>query len=287
MKTLTPFGVSDYLPETAKKYDQCRKTISTCFKSFGFDYIRTPTLEYIDSLKPGLGPHLEASAIKFFDSTNQLLCLRPDHTTPIARIVSSQMKSAKLPLKLFYQGPIFRRSSSAQKDMEIFQSGLEIIGEDSAKHDADVIDVCIKTLQALGYKDIGIDVGHADTLANSSSEDKDSLLNKDYVAYGRIPKRGNSDLFKNTERIQSLDKELDSLNIKNMVTYNAGLVRDLSYYTGLVFECYVEGFSEPVASGGRYDTLLKNFGVDAPAVGFAINVSLLMDCPSFLEKLNV
>ena len=72
-----------------------------------------------------------------------------------------------------------------------------------------------------------------------------------------------------------------------MVTYNSGLVRDLNYYTGLIFECYIEGFSEPVASGGRYDTLLKNFGVDAPAVGFAINVSLLMDNPSALEKSNV
>ena len=45
----------------------------------------------------------------------------------------------------------------------------------------------------------------------------------------------------------------------------------MDYYTGVVMKGYVEGFGEAVLSGGRYDNLLADFGLDVPAVGFAVN----------------
>jgi ATP phosphoribosyltransferase regulatory subunit len=42
------------------------------------------------------------------------------------------------------------------------------------------------------------------------------------------------------------------------------------YYSGIVFQVYLDGLDAPVASGGRYDGLLGSFGFDAPSVGFSI-----------------
>lgn len=55
-----------------------------------------------------------------------------------------------------------------------------------------------------------------------------------------------------------------------------GLVRDLSYYTGVVFEAYAAGGR--VAAGGRYDTLLERYGGRGPATGFAFDLERLAAC---------
>ncbi len=48
-----------------------------------------------------------------------------------------------------------------------------------------------------------------------------------------------------------------------------------AYYTGLTFGLDMKGVAAPLASGGRYDGLLEQFGVSAPAVGFCIGVEAL------------
>lgn len=43
-----------------------------------------------------------------------------------------------------------------------------------------------------------------------------------------------------------------------------------AYHTGIVFQVYMHGMDTAVISGGRYDSLLVNFGIDAPSVGFSL-----------------
>jgi ATP phosphoribosyltransferase regulatory subunit len=59
------------------------------------------------------------------------------------------------------------------------------------------------------------------------------------------------------------------------VIFDLGLVRNLGYYTGAVFQVYDPAYGEPLGSGGRYDDLLGRFGRQLPAVGFALNVERL------------
>ncbi|MPW25360.1 ATP phosphoribosyltransferase regulatory subunit [Alkalibaculum sp. M08DMB] len=56
-----------------------------------------------------------------------------------------------------------------------------------------------------------------------------------------------------------------------------GFTNQFNYYSGLIFKGYVNGIGESILSGGRYDTLSSTFGVDRPASGFGINISLLID----------
>ena len=80
--------------------------------------------------------------------------------------------------------------------------------------------------------------------------------------------------------IDNISQVLDILDIhgvRDYLTIDLGEIRGLGYHTGLTFEGFVGGLGEPVCSGGRYDTLLANYGMTAPATGFAFNVLPLLN----------
>ena len=77
--------------------------------------------------------------------------------------------------------------------------------------------------------------------------------------------------------MRSVYDTLSEAGAGERVIIDMGLVHDIDYYTGLVFRGYMEGAGEPVLTGGRYDNLASAFGPDAPATGFAVNVSLAAD----------
>jgi ATP phosphoribosyltransferase regulatory subunit len=81
------------------------------------------------------------------------------------------------------------------------------------------------------------------------------------------------------EAIQSL-QDCDALlteQEKAHVVYDLGEVRGLGYYTGAQWEVFVAGVGKAVGFGGRYDGLLGLYGVDRPAVGFALETDALAD----------
>ena len=69
--------------------------------------------------------------------------------------------------------------------------------------------------------------------------------------------------------------ELLAPEVAERVIFDLGLVHDLGYYTGAVFEVYDPALGEPIGRGGRYDDLLGRFGRPLPAVGFALGIDRL------------
>ena len=60
------------------------------------------------------------------------------------------------------------------------------------------------------------------------------------------------------------------------VRFDLGVIRDFSYYTGMVFEGYTPELGFPLCGGGRYDNMLSDFGHDCPATGFGLGIERLM-----------
>ena len=89
----------------------------------GYKRIITPAIEHFDRLQPALGD-LADDCIMFFDGSGSRLTLRPDHTTPIARIATSRL-AQQMPVKLYYHDPVFRKDPLLG-ETEIFQFGVEI-----------------------------------------------------------------------------------------------------------------------------------------------------------------
>ncbi len=76
------------------------------------------------------------------------------------------------------------------------------------------------------------------------------------------------------EKLKSLYNNLCALGVQDKITVDLGLVsKTENYYTGVVFMGYAEGYGMPVLTGGRYDKLINDFGVDVPATGFAVNLN--------------
>lgn len=75
--------------------------------------------------------------------------------------------------------------------------------------------------------------------------------------------------------LRRLYGELEASGLEDHIIIDFGLVNQADYYSSLVFRGYIASVGEPVLSGGRYDGLLKEFGNDLPAIGFAVNADLL------------
>jgi ATP phosphoribosyltransferase regulatory subunit len=69
--------------------------------------------------------------------------------------------------------------------------------------------------------------------------------------------------------------ELLEPGVAERVIFDLGLVRNIGYYTGAVFDVYDPALGAPIGGGGRYDELLGRFGRRLPAVGFALGVDRL------------
>jgi len=82
------------------------------------------------------------------------------------------------------------------------------------------------------------------------------------------------------EALETLDKLFDKLeefDALKYITFDPMLISRHGYYTGLIFKGYANGYSNLLASGGRYDNLTEKFGVEEPAVGFALEIENLLD----------
>lgn len=77
--------------------------------------------------------------------------------------------------------------------------------------------------------------------------------------------------------LEKLYGTLSDAGYANRISLDLATAHEIEYYTGLVFRAYLEYAGEPVLSGGRYDTLLDNFDINAPATGFGVNLSLISD----------
>ncbi len=77
------------------------------------------------------------------------------------------------------------------------------------------------------------------------------------------------------ERLRALRDALDAYGIDTV--FDPSVVRGMDYYTGVVFECFdVEGDLRAIFGGGRYDTLVEEFGgPSTPAVGFGLGDATL------------
>lgn len=82
------------------------------------------------------------------------------------------------------------------------------------------------------------------------------------------------------ERLKKIYELLTCYGYEKYITFDLGVVSKYKYYTGIIFQAYTYGTGEPVAKGGRYDTLMDHFGKPAPATGFAFVVDRLMSALS-------
>lgn len=93
----------------------------------------------------------------------------------------------------------------------------------------------------------------------------------------------NDELLAVIDNLRSVYQTLETLGYKDVVSFDLSKIGNLNYYTGIIFDAFVEGVGLRVLSGGRYDDLLERFGKASPAVGFSIKLDQLMEAYTYEE----
>jgi ATP phosphoribosyltransferase regulatory subunit len=130
--------------------------------TWGYQEIILPTFEYLDVLAVGLAPEILEKCYKFADwASGRILVLRPDATAQIARMVAMGLGGVALPLRFSYRTTVFRYEPEHRgRDREVFQVGVELIGNDSAQGDAEVVTLLAGLLKRIGLPEWKISLGH-------------------------------------------------------------------------------------------------------------------------------
>ena len=297
-----PSGTRDVLPDEMRELRAILDALGRVFTAEGYGEIATPSLEHEAVLSRGGAAGL--SAYRVVDDHGAVLALRSDMTVPIARVVATRFAAAEPPLRFCYFANAFRsvRPHRGQQ-REFLQAGVELVGAPGPEGTAEALRVLCAALDATGLQHYRVGLGDASLYpalldrAAVPEEARAGLLHelstRDFVGLERklaalslsaedrerlliVPQvRGGAEVL--TEDAAGLREVLDLLppGARERVIFDLGLVRDLSYYTGAVFEVYDPALGQPIGGGGRYDDLLARFGRPLPAVGFALTVDSL------------
>lgn len=210
------------------------------------------------------------------------------------------------------------------RDDEITQSGIEIIGGDEKRADLEALTLAVEVLSACDADDYRLEIGDSaffKTLISRLNADEEvseeirvAIETKNYpelnallkpfeendtvAALRALPKlfgdrivfNKAADIFKDDETrailnsLMEIYNSLEELGLGSKISVDFGLVNKADYYTGVLFRGYIEGCGMSVLSGGRYNTLIGDFGADLKATGFALNVNAVANV--LIEKTN-
>ena len=304
-RTSIPPGTRDVLPEEMRELRAIGDRMRACFERAGYGEVHTPALEYEDVLRRG-EERAAGARYRTFDESGAVLALRSDMTIPIARVVATRYADAEPPLRFSYLARAWRATDrGVGEPREFLQGGLELIGVPGAEGEAEVVAIAIAALDEAGLRRHRVGVGDGTlfrSLLSSFGVPEEahlpmleSLSRRDLVGLeGQVAALGLADAERDVlvglpqlrggrevldradtpglDGLRALHELLAERGVADRVIFDLGLVRELGYYTGSVFEVYDPAVGFTLGGGGRYDELIGRFGRDLPACGLALDV---------------
>jgi len=312
-----PAGYRDFMFEDAELRRRIENEFASVFSSTGFREVIPSAVEYLDLYARG-NQGIRDRAMRFLDREDNLLALRADFTPAVARIVAAHIREMPRPIRVWCSGPVFRKTDRHRGQYQEFsQIGAELIGGDPPSADGEVLDVALQCLSRSGFPDACVHVNHAGIfrgLVNSLgleqsdlAEVRSAIDRKDMRALGaRLEELGVSgsvraqvntlsrcvgdshalaaaassiDNEESRDAIASLESLASSLpRWRDRITFDLTEIDEMEYYTGVMLTFLSPAHSVEVGRGGRYDSLMREFGVDLPAVGFSFSMDRLGEC---------
>lgn len=317
-----PRGTKDIIKENQRHLKYIISNVSDLAEKFTFSKIDTPVFEFSEIYTKGIGTNTDIIDKELFAVSRQngsfekeegksSFCLRPEGTAGVVRAyIENGMQSWTQPVKLWYEGPMFRYDKPQKgRFREFRQAGFEIIGDSSEAIDALTILVAWEIFNKLDLKnEIVIEVNSVGCqscrvkikkiLGQYFNQNKFKLCQDCNNRIKNNPLRvldcKNTDcraiIQKAPQILDLLDNEckkhfqgvleyLDEMEIPYDI--NPYLVRGLDYYTKTTFEILLKGDDKrqnSLGGGGRYDNLIELFGGQkTPAVGFALGLDRIIE----------
>jgi len=268
----------------------------------GFTEYEGPELESLELYTEKSGDEIVGQLYHFTDKGDRQVALRPEMTPTLARMVASQHRNYRKPIKWFSVPRLFRYERPQKgRHREHYQWNCDIVGEKSPMAEAELIGVlCLGlSLLGLGPKDVVVKVSDRswwdtflekqgvgekerptvlrtlDRLEGATAEQRREKLGALAATVDEVWEGKSAD----SEAVGQVRKGVEALGYGDWCETDYRVVRGLAYYTGVVFEVHDRaGKLRAVAGGGRYDDLLKRLGgEDLPAVGFGMGDAVLAE----------
>jgi histidyl-tRNA synthetase len=239
--------------------------------------------------------------------------LRFDLTVPLTRIYANNQGNIPLPFKVIQTDYVFRAERPQKgRYRQFMQCDIDIIGEESYLAEIDLLMASSQALINIGFEDFTIKINDRKIL--HAMADKWGFEEKDhdsvFITMDKLDKIGANGILAELES-KEFSKDAISAMINDVTQFEAGgfnhlylndevkkvieavslsangrfriefdptLVRGMGYYTGMIYEIKVDGYSGSVGGGGRYDKMIgKRIGKDVPACGFSIGFERIVD----------
>lgn len=309
-----PRGTQDILPGTVEKWQYIEKIAKELCEQYQYKEIRTPIFEHTELFERGVGDTtdiVQKEMYSFQDRGERSLTLRPEGTAGVVRsfVQHKMFGQANQPVKLFYNGPMFRyERPQAGRYRQFVQFGIEAIGSDDPSIDAEVISLAMELYKRLGLKELKLVVNslgdtesrlahkaaliaHFEPRIDEFCSDCQTRLEKNPLRILDCKKDRDHELIaiapsltdylneESTDYFKKLQHYLTLMGIDYELDPN--LVRGLDYYNHTAFEIMssAEGFGAitTLCGGGRYNGLSEDLGgPSAPGIGFALSIERLL-----------
>jgi histidyl-tRNA synthetase len=296
--------------ESSAAWHFVEERLREILEQYGFREIRTPVLEPTELIARGVGEETDIVSKEMFafERGDTSYVLRPELTAPVIRsYLQHHLGQQGGVQKLFYLGPCFRAERPQKgRYRQFHQFGIEIIGADDARADAEAIAVMMAVYARIGLRDLDL---RLNTLGDADSRPRYREALREYLSPFQSELSDTSRRRLETNPLRILDTKiereqelladapvlLDFVDKESRTHYDTVktllsdlgiafsedpfLVRGLDYYTRTTFELESPhlGAQSSIAGGGRYDLLASELGsrTAVPAVGFAAGMERL------------
>jgi len=309
-----PPGTRDVLPDEMRELRRLQRALVDVFEDRGYGEVATPAIEYDEVMAVGDGRSARSYRF-FDESGELLALRSdmtvPIARLVATRFPPSEAPHRLCYLGSTYRAVLPQRGQMR----ELVQVGVELIGASPAEGTVEVIEVLEAALDAAGLGRAVIGLGDADlyrqlleelgvegeakesVLASLATHDLvgiEEKLSEAGIAAEQVQTsvaltqlRGGSEVLEQarglggaaveraTARLSETYEALERRGVADRVQIDLGLLRDLGYYSGAIVEVYDPALGHVLGGGGRYDGLMKHFGVDLSAAGFGLYLERL------------
>ena len=304
-------GFYDVLPDKTPLWYFVEDKIREVLNLYAYEKINLPIVEPTSLFIDSVGTHtdiVEKEMYSWVDPLNEdQLTLRPEGTAGCVRAVIEHNLTYNGPIRLWYQGPMFRHENVQKgRQRQFNQVGVEAFGFDSANIDAEQILLLSRLWKALDIKDVELHINsigdpedrlkyraeliryfesHQDMLDEDAKRRLHQnplriLDSKNPAMQSMIEGAPKLSAYLNSEAKVHFDLVLGYLKEAGIpFKLNHRLVRGLDYYNRTVYEWVTNrlGSQGTIAGGGRYDYLIERLGGDkTPASGFGIGLERII-----------
>jgi histidyl-tRNA synthetase len=297
-----PRGMRDFYPADMVWRNKVFDAFRAAGEAAGFEPYDACVVESYELLSRKAGEEVGEQIYHFHDKSDRHIALRAEMTPTLARMVAQRQKELQFPLKWTTIAQCFRyeRMTKGRK-REHYQWNIDIIGEDSVLAEVEVIGAACDALRRMGLSsaDFKVHVSsrrflgelleksgipanlHAQVFLALDKRGK--MPDEEIAAMLRDGGLGDADVkatfaimdlksYEGCPELEELFRMAEIAGFADCLEFDISVIRGLSYYTGIVFECFdTAGEFRAIFGGGRYDNLLTTIGgepTSAVGLGF-------------------